>query len=274
MKLSDFKGFLLHGQKSLQSAGDELPYRGTDMGIEREKVRIHILLVDDDARLQTNVRDFLEPYGCRISSLRSGEGVEAAVQELKPDIVLLDVMLPDDDGFVILRRLRSISSLPVIMLTARGNDADRIVGLEMGADDYLPKPFNPRELLARIKAVLRRTTTQSDASVQEASSEVLTAGSLCLDLKRQRISRGDNCVQLTTTEFRIIRAFMSRPDEVLSRDQIQTLAFGENYYCNDRNIDVYVSRARNILRKVCDDSPIHTVWGAGYRWISDAGSDG
>ena len=123
------------------------------MVFEREKVKIHILLVDDDARLQTNVRDFLEPYGCRITSMRSGEGVEAAVKKQKPDIVLLDVMLPDDDGFVVLRRLRGVSDLPVIMLTARGNDADRIVGLEMGADDYLPKPFNPRELLARIKAV-------------------------------------------------------------------------------------------------------------------------
>ena len=128
------------------------------MVFEREKVKIHILLVDDDARLQTNVRDFLEPYGCQITSMRSGEGVEEAVKEQKPDIVLLDVMLPDDDGFVVLRRLRGVSDLPVIMLTARGNDADRIVGLEMGADDYLPKPFNPRELLARIKAVLRRAS--------------------------------------------------------------------------------------------------------------------
>lgn len=241
------------------------------MVFEREKVKIHILLVDDDARLQTNVRDFLEPYGCRITSMRSGEGVEAAVKEQKPDIVLLDVMLPDDDGFVVLRRLRGVSDLPVIMLTARGNDADRIVGLEMGADDYLPKPFNPRELLARIKAVLRRASAQPDAATQEPPRDMLVVGSIRLDLKRQRLDRGDQSVQLTTTEFRIIRAFMGRPDEVLSRDQIQTLAFGENYYCNDRNIDVYVSRARTILRKLCEESPIHTVWGAGYRWISDEG---
>lgn len=199
------------------------------MVVEREKVRIHILLVDDDARLQTNVRDFLEPYGCRITSMRSGRGVEAAVREQQPDIVLLDVMLPDDDGFVVLRRLRGVSALPVIMLTARGNDADRIVGLEMGADDYLPKPFNPRELLARIKAVLRRSSTPPDAAPREQSRDTLTVGSIRLDLKRQRLERGERSVQLTTTEFRIIRAFMGRPDEVLSRDQIQTLAFGENY---------------------------------------------
>ena len=246
---------------------------GGAMVFEREKVKIHILLVDDDARLQTNVRDFLEPYGCRITSLRSGEGVEAAVKEQKPDIVLLDVMLPDDDGFVVLRRLRGVSDLPVIMLTARGNDADRIVGLEMGADDYLPKPFNPRELLARIKAVLRRASAQPDAATQEPPRDMLVVGSIRLDLKRQRLERGDQSVQLTTTEFRIIRAFMGRPDEVLSRDQIQTLAFGENYYCNDRNIDVYVSRARTILRKLCEESPIHTVWGAGYRWVSDEGEN-
>ncbi len=239
------------------------------MSVEREKVAIHILLVDDDLRLQTNVRDFLEPYGCRVTSMRDGGGIDKTVREARPDIVLLDVMLPGDDGFVILRRLRGVSDVPVIMLTARGNDTDRIVGLEMGADDYLSKPFNPRELLARIKAVLRRATAQADASSQEQSPDMLTAGSIRLDLKRQRLHREDKSVQLTTTEFRIIRAFMSKPDEILSRDRIQTLAFGENYYCNDRNIDVYISRARTMLRKICDESPIHTVWGAGYRWVSD-----
>ena len=236
----------------------------------REDVRIHALLVDDDGRLQTNARDFLEPYGCKISSLHDGRGIEAALEELKPDIVLLDVMLPGDDGFIVLQRLRAVSSIPVIMLTARGNDADRIVGLEMGADDYLPKPFNPRELLARIKAVLRRTTGQGAFS-QEQHPDMLTAGSIRLDLKRQRLLRGEESIQLTTTEFRIIRVFMGHPDEILSRDDLQTMAFGENYYCNDRNIDVYVSRARNTLRKLCGESPIHTVWGSGYRWVSDGG---
>lgn len=235
-----------------------------------EETKIHALLIDDDSRLQINVRDFLESYGCKVTFRDDGRDIENAVHELKPDILLLDVMLPGDDGFIVLQRLRAVSQIPVIMLTARGNDADRIVGLEMGADDYLPKPFNPRELLARIKAVLRRTAQQGiqDASL-EKHPDILTVGSVRLDLKRQRLHRKDASVELTSTEFRIIRTFMSKPDEVLSRDEIQTLAFGENYHCNDRNIDVYISRARNTLRQLCGESPIHTVWGSGYRWIND-----
>ena len=120
----------------------------------REDVRIHALLVDDDGRLQTNARDFLEPYGCKISSLHDGRGIEAALEELKPDIVLLDVMLPGDDGFIVLQRLRAVSSIPVIMLTARGNDADRIVGLEMGADDYLVKPYSQQDLIESVSKLL------------------------------------------------------------------------------------------------------------------------
>ena len=244
------------------------------MADEREEIRIHALLVDDDSRLQTNARDFLEPYGCRITSRYDGRGIESAVEEYKPDIVLLDVMLPGDDGFVVLQRLRAVSQIPVIMLTARGNDADRIVGLEMGADDYLPKPFNPRELLARIKAVLRRTAAQDPGdAAPELPPDVLAVGTIRLDMKRQKLFRGDESVQLTTTEFRIIRAFMGRPDEILSRDAIQTLAFGENYHCNDRNIDVYISRARNTLRKLCGECPIRTIWGSGYCWVKDEAGD-
>ena len=235
-----------------------------------EDARIHALLVDDDSRLQINVRDFLEPYGCEITFRDDGRDIEAVAAELRPDIILLDVMLPGDDGFVVLQRLRAVSRIPVIMLTARGNDADRIVGLEMGADDYLPKPFNPRELLARMKAVLRRAASREefDSSLKK-HPDMLSVGSIRLDLRRQRLYRGDDSVELTSTEFRIIRTFMGRPDEVLSRDAIQTLAFGENYHCNDRNIDVYISRARNTLRKLCGEPLIHTVWGAGYRWIKD-----
>lgn len=232
-----------------------------------DETKIHALLVDDDARLQASARDFLEPYGCKVTARMDGRGIEEALQEVRPDIVLLDVMLPGEDGFSILRRLRAVSQIPVIMLTARGNDTDRIVGLEMGADDYIPKPFNPRELLARIKAVLRRSAAQEGGASGQAGE--LAVGVTRLDLKRQRLHHRDSVQDLTTTEFRIVRAFMKRPDEVLSRDEIQTLAFGENYYCNDRNIDVYISRLRSTLRKLCGESPIHTVWGSGYRWVTE-----
>lgn len=237
------------------------------MAMPSEHMTIHALLVDDDSRLQENARDFLEPYGCRVSSLEDGSAIETAISTLKPDIVLLDVMLPGDDGFVVLRKLRAVSGIPVIMLTARGNDADRIVGLEMGADDYLPKPFNPRELLARIKAVLRRTVPGApDTANAKNGNTHLESGPVQLDCALQRIRCGENSVELTITEFRIIKVFMERQNRVLARDEIQSLAFGADYCCNERNIDVYISRVRNTLRKACGNSFIRTVWGIGYCW--------
>lgn len=227
--------------------------------------KIHVLLVDDDTRLLVNARDFLEPYGCRVSAAEDGRGIQEIIKGCRPDIVLLDVMLPGEDGFTVLQKLRAVSRIPVIMLTARGNDADRIVGLELGADDYLPKPFNPRELFARIKAVLRRVAAPEPDETGGAVHS-LEIGPLRLDCRQQKMFCADKAVDLTITEFRIIKVFMSRPDQVLSRDEIQTLAFGENYHCNDRNIDVYISRARNTLRRLCGDSCIRTVWGAGYCW--------
>lgn len=241
---------------------------GCESANPSDAMKIHALLVDDDVRLQAAARDFLEPYGCSVSTVSDGRGIDKAIAQLQPDIVLLDVMLPGDDGFTVLKKLRGFSRIPVIMLTARGNDTDRIVGLELGADDYLPKPFNPRELLARIKAVLRRVAPDS-GNAAELLNGCLEIGPVQLDCKLQKLRAGDTCVDLTITEFRIIRVFMNKPNQILSRDEIQTLAFGENYCCNDRNIDVYISRVRNTLRKVCGEACIRTVWGAGYCWTTD-----
>lgn len=232
-----------------------------------EEKKIHVLLVDDDNELQADIRDYLEPYGCKLSTQDDGRGIENALEQLRPDIVLLDVMLPGDDGFTILRRLRVVSPVPVIMLTARGNDTDRIVGLEMGADDYVPKPFNPRELLARIKAVLRRGITPAPAH------DMLVSGPYRLDLRQQRLHCGGNVADLTITEFHILQAFMRREGDLLTRDELLTLAFGENYYGSDRNIDVYISRVRNTLRGLGENSRIRTVWGSGYRWVIEAGEE-
>lgn len=237
------------------------------MSTVSDVTNISVLLVDDDMRLQSDAKDFLEPYGCRVSSVSDGRRIEKVTAALQPDIVLLDVMLPGEDGFVVLKKLRAASRIPVIMLTARGNDTDRIVGLELGADDYLPKPFNPRELLARIKAVLRRVTPEAVGEPEVASGSIVL-GPIRLDCKMQRICFGDVSIDLTITEFRIIKVFMSRPGQILSRDEIQTLAFGENYSCNDRNIDVYISRVRGTLRKLCGESCIRTVWGSGYCWAA------
>ena len=238
-----------------------------------------ILMVDDDERLQNVVREFLENHGFAVSVLPSGRGVDKAIETEKPDLLLLDVMLPGDDGFTILRTLRSQSKIPVIMLTACGDETDRIVGLEIGADDYLGKPFNPRELLARIKAVLRRVADKGTESKKQSETEgLIQLDGFLLDEKRQRLSRTDatgkdvgrESVDLSFTEFRILYAFMSRPGEVLSREKVLALVFGDDHYVCDRNIDVYISRIRAILRKLGEEGTrIRTVWGAGYSWIME-----
>ena len=243
-------------------------HEGYEMSMPSDAAPINVLLVDDDVRLQANAADFLEPYGCSVNSVSDGREIEMAIALIQPDIILLDVMLPGEDGFTVLRKLRATSRIPVIMLTARGNDTDRIVGLELGADDYLPKPFNPRELLARIRAVLRRAAPDTVNEPEIANSSI-DLGPIHLDCKMQRIRSGEVSIDLTITEFRIIRVFMNRPGQILTRDEIQTLAFGENYSCNDRNIDVYISRVRGTLRKLCGESCIRTVWGAGYCWASE-----
>lgn len=231
-----------------------------------------VLMVDDDERLQTVVREFLEGHGFVVATLPSGHGLEETLAGEKPDILLLDVMLPGDDGFTLLRKLRAASKVPVIMLTACGDETDKIVGLEIGADDYLAKPFNPRELLARIRAVLRRAVSSgNERKTTTAPGGIITQDGFVLDEKRQKLSREGASVELSFTEFRILHAFMTRPGEVLSREKILALVFGEDHYVCDRNIDVYISRIRAILRKLGEDSPrIRTVWGAGYSWITEA----
>lgn len=250
-----------------------------------------VLIVDDDQRLQDVVREFLEKYGYVVTSLESGAGLAEALESVNPDIVLLDVMLPGDDGFTLLRALRMHSRVPVIMLTACGDSSDRIIGLEIGADDYLPKPFNPRELLARIKAVLRRVPESFEPGGTGGSSDdgsgkddMVRVGLYTLDTRRQRLVRteragqggegagaGDekeSAVDLSTTEYRILQAFMSRPGEVLSREKVLSLVFGDDHYVCDRNIDVYISRIRSLLRKLGDEGVrIRTVWGSGYAWV-------
>lgn len=243
---------------------------------------VRVLSVDDDERLQEVVREFLSNYGYEVFTLQNGKNLNEEIETIKPDIILLDVMMPGDDGFTVLRALRSSSRVPVIMLTACGDDTDRIIGLEIGADDYLPKPFNPRELLARIKAVLRRIPMPGDEQqVREQSSThphtntptadgLLSESGFVLDTKKQSLSRNGKSLDLSTTEYRIIFAFMRHAGEVLSRDKVLSLVFGEDHYVCDRNIDVYISRIRAILRKLGEEETrIRTVWGSGYSWVRE-----
>ena len=231
-----------------------------------------ILMIDDDERLQSVVREFLEGHGFTVFTLPSGKGLDTTLAAEQPDILLLDVMLPGDDGFTILRTLRAQSKIPVIMLTACGDETDRIVGLEIGADDYLGKPFNPRELLARIRAVLRRSADKDVTEKPKSDDDgCIRQDGFVLDEKRQKLTRGDASIDLSFTEFRILQAFMTRPGEVLSREKVLSLVFGDDHYVCDRNIDVYISRIRGILRKMGEEETrIRTVWGAGYSWVAEA----
>lgn len=222
--------------------------------------REHILIVDDDAGIRELLQDYLERNGYRVSVVEDGAAMWRLLEHHRIDLVVLDVMLPGDDGLVLCRELRVTSDLPVIMLTALGEDTERIVGLEMGADDYLAKPFNPRELLARIRGVLRRTL--GDAGYSEA---VRFEGWTFDRGARHLVSPDGVVVNLSTGEFRLLEAFVEHPNRVLSRDRLMDILQGRDYGPFDRSIDVQVSRLRRRLKDDARDAElIKTVRGEGY----------
>jgi two-component system OmpR family response regulator len=228
-------------------------------------VQDHILIVDDDREIRSLLGDYLQKSGYRVSAVADGRGMWNVLDGGRVDLVILDVMLPGDDGFVLCRTLRSRGNWPVIMLTAKGDETDRIVGLELGADDYLAKPFNPRELLARIKSVLRRHRSVPD-NLQPEAAHTLRFANWTLDLaSRNLISPEQVVVALSGAEFRLLRVFLSYPNRVLSREQLMDLTVGREADPLDRSIDVQVSRLRQRLQ---DDARepviIKTVRGEGY----------
>jgi len=218
-----------------------------------------LLVIDDDARLRDLLSEYLGSRGFAVDTAADGEAGLAALRSGAIDLVVLDVMMPGKDGFEVCRELRTFSRVPVIMLTARGDEMDRIVGLEIGADDYMPKPFNPRELLARIQAVLRR------AEVPREAGAVLRAGPFEADPDRRTVTCEGEVVSLTTTEFEILRALVANAGRVIPRERLMELARGEEYAAFDRSVDVHVSHIR---RKLGDDprNPtwLKTVRGVGY----------
>jgi two-component system OmpR family response regulator len=225
----------------------------------------HILIVDDDAETRSLLQKYLQKQGYRVTAAADGKALRRAVDVARPDLVVLDLMLPGEDGLQLCRDLRTRSNLPIIMLTARGEETDRIVGLEMGADDYLGKPFNPRELLARIKSVLRRARALPGNLEADAVKSYSFAGWL-LDVATRNLTAPDGVVvPLSGTEFKLLRAFLVHPNRVLSRDQLIELMISREAGPFDRAIDVQVSRVRQRLR---DDARepriIKTVRGEGY----------
>jgi two-component system OmpR family response regulator len=225
----------------------------------------HVLVVDDDVEIRNLLHDYLRKNGYRVTAVGDGKGMWAALEQGQPDIIVLDLMLPGDDGLTLCRSLRTRLELPIIMLTARGEETDRIVGLEMGADDYLPKPFNPRELLARIKSILRRTRTLPENLRPEEARTIHFAG-WTLDVATRNLRSPQGVVvALSGTEHKLLRIFLAHPNRVLNRDQLIDLMLSRDASPFDRSIDVQVSRLRHRLGEGArEPSIIKTVRGEGY----------
>ena len=229
-----------------------------------------ILVVDDDMRLRALLERYLTEQGFQVRSVANAEQMDRLLTRESFHLMVLDLMLPGEDGLSICRRLRQQENeIPIIMLTAKGDEVDRIIGLEMGADDYLPKPFNPRELLARIRAVLRRKSKElPGAPTQEET--MVKFGTFSFNLATREMHKGDQLMPLTSGEFAVLKVLVSHAREPLSRDKLMNMARGRDYSAMERSIDVQVSR----LRRMIEDDPtnpryIQTVWGLGYVFVPD-----
>ena len=230
----------------------------------------HILVVDDHSEIRDLLKRFLEQHGMRVSCARDGKEMKRLLDEREFDLLVLDLMMPGEDGLTLCRELRVKSRLPIIMLTAMGEETDRIIGLEMGADDYLAKPFNPRELLARIKAVMRRTQVEPQPAAETLTRD-LRFDRWLLDINRRELVDEEGVgLSLSTAEFDLLRVFLERPQRVLSRDQLLDLARGREAVAFDRAIDTLVSRLRRKLeRDPKNPELIKTIWGGGYLFAAD-----
>jgi two-component system, OmpR family, response regulator len=205
------------------------------------------LIVDDDEEIRDLLSRYLKQHGYDVNAVANGDEMRRALESGEPDIIILDLMLPGDSGLTLCRDLRARSETPIIMLTARGDEMDRIVGLEMGADDYLPKPFNPRELLARMKVILRRARSMPKGHIPEQARFISFASWRLDTVERQLISREGVVVALSASEYRLLRVFLDYPNRVLSRDQLMDQMHGRQGEAFDRSIDVQISRLRQRL---------------------------
>lgn len=236
------------------------------MGQETPK----ILVVDDDMRLRSLLERYLVEQGFQVRAAANSEQMDRLLERENFHLMVLDLMLPGEDGLSICRRLRQRENeIPIIMLTAKGDEVDRIIGLEMGADDYLPKPFNPRELLARAKAVLRRKSNDAPGAPSR-EEQVVEFGEYKLNLATREMSKNGEPMLLTSGEFAVLKSLVTHPREPLSRDKLMNLARGRDYSALERSIDVQVSRLRRML-EVDPANPryIQTVWGLGYVFVPD-----
>ncbi len=224
-----------------------------------------ILVVDDEKNIVQLARLYLNKEGFRVEAAHDGKQALEKAKALKPDLIVLDIMMPEMDGLTVCRELRKTSNVPVIILTARGDDVDRIIGLEIGADDYMAKPFNPRELVSRVKAVLRRAQGEREVP------EVVEVGGLRIDAGSREVVLDGRQITLRAKEFDLLTAFAQHKGTVLDRERLLRIVWGADYYGDSRTIDVHVAWLRDKLGEA--SVKIQTVWGVGYKLIveSDAG---
>ena len=225
-----------------------------------------ILVVDDEPKIADLARDYLEHAGFTVRTAADGEAALAAVRRDRPDLVVLDLGLPGLDGLDVTRAIRRDSNLPVIMLTARDDELDKLLGLELGADDYLTKPFSPRELVARVRAVLRRV----DAAAEPDAVTLIRAGDLTLDLPRMRADLAGRTIDLTPTEFALLAAMARQPGRIFTRSQLLDAVHGVAFESYERAIDTHI---KNVRRKLEPDPRrpvlVLTVYGVGYRFADE-----
>ncbi|MEX0785736.1 MAG: response regulator transcription factor [Dehalococcoidia bacterium] len=225
-----------------------------------------ILVVDDEKNIVQLARLYLNKEGFEVEAAYDGAQALEKARSVRPDLIVLDIMMPEMDGLAVCKELRKTSNVPIIMLTARGDDVDRIVGLELGADDYVTKPFNPRELVARVKAVLRRTRDEAP------SQSALEANGLRLDVASREVTVDGEAVTLRAKEFDLLAAFMRHAGIVLDRERLLQLVWGSDYYGDTRTIDVHVAWLREKL-SAAKNVKIQTVWGVGYKLVVAADAE-
>jgi len=230
-----------------------------------------VLVVDDDTRIRDLLRRYLNQEGFDVLLAEDSRALNRILQRESVDLIVLDLMLPGEDGLSICRRLRAANDhTPIIMLTAKGEEVDRIIGLEVGADDYLAKPFNPRELLARMNAVLRRRPTAQVPGAPSTENEIIQFSGFNFDLGARSLRKNDQDIPLTTGEFAMLKALVRHPKQPMTRDKLAQLARGREFEPFDRSLDVQVSRLRKLI-EIDPASPkiIQTVWGVGYVFIPE-----
>lgn len=235
------------------------------------ETKTRIMVVDDDVRLRDLLNKYLAEQGYAVRAVANSTDMDRYLARERYDLLILDLMMPGEDGLAICRRLRGASdNIPIIMLTAKGDEVDRIVGLEVGADDYLPKPFNPRELVARIQAVLRRRPAAGPPGAPTTDTEIAEFGEFKLNLGTRTLTKNGAEVALTSGEFALLKVLVQHPRAPLSRDKLMEMARGREFGAFDRSIDVQVSRVRKLIEPdPAKPAFIQTVWGFGYVFIPD-----